>query len=95
MASRDEAALENNPGNAENTAATCSEGVMPLLLSRGCRLRVARLESPPMRTMRNSCMLLSKIAMNLRRSNNGTVSSRDSESTRSSKRSQESSRFWV
>ena len=31
----------------ENTAATCSEGVMPLLLSRGCRLRVARLRVHP------------------------------------------------
>ncbi|VWM22699.1 Uncharacterised protein [Collinsella intestinalis] len=95
MASRDAEALENSPGSSENTAATCSEGVMPLLLSRGWRLRVARLESPPMRTMRNSRMLLSKMAMNFRRSNSGTDSSIDSASTRSSNRSQESSRFWV
>ena len=82
-------------GRASNTLSICSDGVRLLLLSRGWCLSVARSDRPPMRIMKNSSRLLSKMDTNLRRSNSGTDSSYASASTRSSKRSQESSRFWV
>ena len=65
------------------------------LLSRGWFLREARSDRPPMRIMNHSSRLEPKMAQNLSRSKRGTVSSNASSSTRLSKRSQLSSRFWV
>ena len=73
----------------------CSAGVSLDLLSLGWFLRVARSERPPTRIMNHSLRFESKISQNLRRSKSGTCSSKASSSTRSSKRSQLISRFWV
>ena len=49
----------------------------------------------PTRIMKNSSRLLVNMAANFSRSNSGTRSSLASSSTRSLKRSQDSSRSWV
>ena len=76
-------------------SSSCSEGVLFDLLSRGWFLRDARSERPPTRIMNHSLRLLSNIEQNLSLSNSGTDSSKASSRTRSSKRSQLISRFWV
>ena len=59
------------------------------------RMRFARSWSEPTRTMKNSSRLLVKMERKRRRSISGTEGSAASSSTRWSKASQLSSRFWV
>ena len=82
-------------GTALQMAWSCSAGVRPLLLSTWCSLDRAISEMEPTRIMKNSSRLLVKMEANFSRSNRGTLSSLASASTRSSKRSQDSSRSWV
>ena len=70
-------------------------GVQPVLLSVSLGVIRARSKRLPTRTMKNSSRLLEKIEINFSRSNAGTFGSAASSSTRRSKRSQLSSRFWV